>query len=116
VMLHCSAVSVIVLGLMVLGTAYDLYLVHQSRHFFSKNYTYEITRASTPHLGVGPIKLEVGNFIQTTTSHANEGVINHGTLPDCQYTVQHWKSSYVVNRLKASQPSVDPILWQLDLL
>ncbi|GFG29906.1 hypothetical protein Cfor_09924 [Coptotermes formosanus] len=72
------AVSVIVLGLMVLGTAYDLYLVHQSRHFFSKNYTYEITRASTPHLGVGPIKLEVGNFIQTTTSHANEGVINHG--------------------------------------
>ena len=80
-MLHCSAVSIIVLGLMVLGTGYDLYLVHQSRHFFSKNYTYEITRVSPPHLGEGPIKVDVGNLIQTGTSGTTGGVINHGTLP-----------------------------------
>ena len=80
-MLHCSAASVIVLGLMVLGTGYDFYLVHQSRHFFSENYTYEITRASPPHLGERPIKLDVGNFMQTATSSPTEGVINHGTLP-----------------------------------
>jgi hypothetical protein len=66
---------------MALGKGYDLYLVHQSRHFFSKNYTYEITRVSPPHLGEGPIKLDVGNFIQSSTSGATGGVINHGTLP-----------------------------------
>jgi hypothetical protein len=86
-MSHCSAASVIVLGLMVLGTGYDLYLVHRSRHFFSENYTYEITRASPPHLGEGPIKLDVGNFIQTSMSSAKEGVINHGMLSGCQQTV-----------------------------
>jgi hypothetical protein len=80
-MLHFSAVSIIVLGLLALGTGYDLYLVYQSRHFFSKNYTYEITRASPPHLGEGPIKLDVSNFIQTGASSATGGAINHGTLP-----------------------------------
>jgi hypothetical protein len=66
---------------MVLGTGYDFYLVHQSRHFFSENYTYEITRASPPQLGERPIKLDVGNFMHTATSSPTEGVINHGTLP-----------------------------------
>lgn len=80
-MLHCSAVSFVVLGLTAVGTVYDLYLVHQSRKFFSKNYTYEISRASPPHLGEGPIKLDVGNFIQNGTSGATGGVVNHGTLP-----------------------------------
>jgi hypothetical protein len=73
---------------MVLGTGYDLYLVHQSRHFFSENYTYEITRASPPHLGAGPIKLDVGNFIQSGTSGATGGVINHGMLPVHNVTLQ----------------------------
>jgi hypothetical protein len=63
---------------MALGTGYDLYLVHQSRHFFSENYTYEITRATPPHLGERPIKLTVDNFMQTATSSPTEGVINHG--------------------------------------
>ncbi|KDR09103.1 Nose resistant to fluoxetine protein 6 [Zootermopsis nevadensis] len=72
------AVSVLVFGFMALGTVYDLYLVHQNRHFFSENYTYEITRALPPHLGERSIKLAVDNFMQTATSSPTEGVINHG--------------------------------------
>jgi hypothetical protein len=69
---------------MVLGTGYDLYLVHQSRHFFNENYTYEITRASPPHLGERPMKLDVGSFTQSATLSPSDGVINHGeSLTDC---------------------------------
>jgi hypothetical protein len=74
----CSVVSVLVFGLMALGTGYDLYLVHQSRHFFSENYTYEIRRASPPHLGQTPTKLAVDNFMQAATTSPTEGVMNHG--------------------------------------
>jgi hypothetical protein len=63
---------------MALGTGYDLYLVHQSRHFFNENYTYEITRASPPHLGERSMKLDVGSFAHTATLSPTEGVINHG--------------------------------------
>ncbi|PNF31216.1 hypothetical protein B7P43_G14861 [Cryptotermes secundus] len=72
------AVSVLVLSLMALGTGYDIYLVHQSRHFFNENYTYEITRASPPHLGERPMKLDVGSFTQSATLSSSDGVINHG--------------------------------------
>jgi hypothetical protein len=63
---------------MALGTGYDLYLVHQSHHFFSENYTYEITRASPPHFGERPIKLDIDSFTQTAMPSPTEGVINHG--------------------------------------
>jgi hypothetical protein len=63
---------------MALGTGYDIYLVYQSRHFFNKNYTYEITRASPPHLGERPMKLDVGSFTQSATLSPTDGVINHG--------------------------------------
>ncbi|KAJ4432079.1 hypothetical protein ANN_20693, partial [Periplaneta americana] len=76
------AVSIAVLGLMAVGTIYDLYLVNKSRHFFSENYTYEITRASPPHLGEGSVKLDVGNFSQISSPSPIEGHINHG-LEEC---------------------------------
>jgi hypothetical protein len=63
---------------MALGTGYDLYLVHQSHHFFSENYTYEITRASPPHLGERSIKLSIGNIMQKARPSPSKGVINHG--------------------------------------
>jgi hypothetical protein len=67
---------------MVLGTGYDLYLVHQSRHFFSENYTYEIRRASPPNLRERSMKLDVDSFAQNATLSPGDGVINHGkSLP-----------------------------------
>jgi len=120
-MLHCSAVSVIVLGLMALGTGYDLYLVHQSRHFFSKNYTYEITRVSPPHLGEGPIKVDVGNFIQTGTSGATGGVINHGMLPVHTATLEQYlcceqsPNITTLNRSKPTAPEFAVIYFNISL-
>lgn len=80
------AVSLAVLGLMGLGTIYDLYLVNKSRHFFSENYTYEISRASPPQLGEGSVKLDVGNFTQTATPSPIQGHINHG-LEECSGSI-----------------------------
>jgi hypothetical protein len=66
---------------MAVGTGYDLYLVHQSRHFFSENYTYGIRRASPPHLAERSMKLDVGSsFAQNATLGRSDGVINHGKL------------------------------------
>ncbi|KAJ9587034.1 hypothetical protein L9F63_019376, partial [Diploptera punctata] len=67
-----------VAGMIFIGTTYDLYLIHKSKHFFSENYTYEISRASPPRLGETDVKLDIGNFTQTTTPSPTGGIVNHG--------------------------------------
>jgi hypothetical protein len=81
---------------MALGTGYDLYLVHQSRHFFSENYTYEIRRASPPHLVERTMKLDVSSFAQNATLSPGVGVINHGKSLSRPNAVMRFKRSYLL--------------------